>query len=214
MKNIKGYWLPDSDLYFSRILLETGSFEADRLDIALKYVTQYRLALDIGAHIGLRSRELSPRFSAVYAFEPNLTTYCCLVENISFLGNITAFNVALGAKEGEVAMMESTTRPGNSGSYFCTAGTGTRLRTLDSFGFKAVDFIKIDVEGFELFVLQGGEHTIRESHPVLLLEQKRFTDHTGRLTNAIDHRAAGQLLETWGATKVETIKNDVVYAWT
>ena len=44
------------------------------------------------------------------------------------------------------------------------------LRTLDSFGFADIGFIKIDVEGHESDVLQGARLTLQDSRPALLIE--------------------------------------------
>ena len=211
MKNINGWFLPESDSYFSKILSESGSFEPGRLDLALQFVKNFRVALDIGGHVGLRSRELAPRFVSVITFEPALANYQCLVENTSFMGNIMLHNVALGDRATEVAMMESTTRQGNSGSMFVTRGTGTDMRTLDSFSISGVDFCKIDVEGLEALVLKGGETTIRRDRPVILLEQKNFRDREGRMD--VDYKEAATILESWGAKCVERINNDLVYTW-
>ena len=46
------------------------------------------------------------------------------------------------------------------------------VRTLDSFDLKDIDYMKIDVEGFELPVLQGAVKTIRESKPFIHVEMK------------------------------------------
>ena len=48
------------------------------------------------------------------------------------------------------------------------------VRTLDSFGFEDVGFIKIDVEGFEREVLMGGIQTILKSKPILYIEDDRI----------------------------------------
>ena len=45
-----------------------------------------------------------------------------------------------------------------------------KTKTLDSYEFTQVDFIKIDVESFELKVLQGAENTIRKHKPVMYIE--------------------------------------------
>ena len=45
-----------------------------------------------------------------------------------------------------------------------------RLATLDSYGFKRVGFIKIDVEGSEMEVLAGARETIRTNRPAMLIE--------------------------------------------
>ena len=44
------------------------------------------------------------------------------------------------------------------------------VRTLDSFAFEKVGFIKIDVEGHEAQVIEGARSTINASHPALLVE--------------------------------------------
>jgi len=54
------------------------------------------------------------------------------------------------------------------------------LRTLDSFDFKDVSFVKIDVEGSELEVLEGGRRTISRDRPHLLVELLAGT-HDGPL---------------------------------
>ena len=47
-----------------------------------------------------------------------------------------------------------------------------KKKTIDSFQLKDIDYIKIDVEGFELPVLQGAVKTIRESKPFIHVEMK------------------------------------------
>jgi ribulose 1,5-bisphosphate carboxylase large subunit-like protein len=46
------------------------------------------------------------------------------------------------------------------------------MRMLDSYGLSAVDFIKLDCEGYELFALRGAEETIKRWMPVITVEQK------------------------------------------
>ena len=47
----------------------------------------------------------------------------------------------------------------------------TIIKTLDSFNFQNVDFIKIDVQGFELEVLKGGYKTLKENNPIICIEE-------------------------------------------
>ena len=211
MKQVRGIFLPDGDTYFAKIIERDGNFEAGRLDCAFRYISSYCIAVDVGAHVGLRSQELAPRFSAVYAFEPHPETFACLQKNIGDYANVISLNYALGDEEKEVGIRESTTRSGNSGSFFCTEGSGIEMRTLDSFGLKHLGFLKIDVEGLEALVIQGGQETIQRDHPVIFLEQKNFKDREGRAE--IDYRKAGQILESWGARCVDQVRNDKVYVW-
>ena len=45
-----------------------------------------------------------------------------------------------------------------------------KTKTLDSFNLSGIDFIKIDVEGYELHVLSGGRETIAKNKPKLYIE--------------------------------------------
>ena len=61
---------------------------------------------------------------------------------------------------------------------FCGLGIGTgglnvTVKTLDSFNYENVGLIKLDVEGFEEFVLRGGEETIGRCKPIIYLEADR-----------------------------------------
>ena len=50
------------------------------------------------------------------------------------------------------------------------------LTTLDRFNFQSVDWIKIDVEGFENAVLEGSRDTIQRNRPWLLIEDNGQQD--------------------------------------
>jgi hypothetical protein len=60
---------------------------------------------------------------------------------------------------------------GNEGATSVGAG-GDRaeLRTIDSFGFKNVSLLKIDVESFEDYLLEGAQLTIARYKPVIIIE--------------------------------------------
>jgi hypothetical protein len=69
------------------------------------------------------------------------------------------------------------------------------MHTLDSFSFENVDLIKIDTEGFEVFVLRGAEQTIKQWKPVIVVEQKR--DHSSSHFG-VPALSAVKLLREWG----------------
>lgn len=55
--------------------------------------------------------------------------------------------------------------------------TLVQVRTLDSFNFSNVDFIKIDVEGHEQSVIKGGRQTLKTEKPAILIEiEQRHLD--------------------------------------
>jgi CO dehydrogenase/acetyl-CoA synthase delta subunit len=47
-----------------------------------------------------------------------------------------------------------------------------QLYTIDEFNFSDIDYIKIDVDGYELNVLQGAVNTIKKYNPLLVVEQE------------------------------------------
>lgn len=71
-----------------------------------------------------------------------------------------------------------------------------KTETLDGLGLKDVELIKLDIEGGELLALCGGEKTIREQHPALILEaQNKNTRMFGYKVEELF-----ELLEKWGYT--------------
>jgi FkbM family methyltransferase len=99
-------------------------------------------------------------------------------------GKIYTYNVALGPVPGTVEMHikknDGHNRVANDG-YKTIHGKSVKVNTgyqrvqvpqntLDSYNFTDVDIIKIDVEGYELQVLDGAVNTIAQSRPIVQLE--------------------------------------------
>ena len=105
-------------------------------------------------------------------------------------------------------MQDDPRRPGNTGARFLGEGGETQIITLDGVGIRDLDFLKLDVEGYELFALQGAERTVRHCRPVIVMEVKAFGGRFG-----VPTEAAHELLLSWGARCVERMKNDRVYTW-
>ena len=111
------------------------------------------------------------------AFEPNLTLHAELRAQAV---NTTIYPYALSdhcfmtelripARDGRVQAGSATIEPANQ---FDSTAQSERIeaRTLDSFELQDVGFIKVDVEGHELALLQGGRRTLEQSRPRLLIE--------------------------------------------
>src|SRR5205807_1377063 len=138
-------------------------------------------AIDIGANEGLYSYALAKLFDRVEAFEPNETASADLRDYDC--PKIYLHRVALSRSEGEgtlhVPVLEGVVSSGWGSLERETLPPSesvttqiVRTRTLDSYGFENVVFIKIDVEGHELSVLEGATETIARSRPIMLLETK------------------------------------------
>ena len=199
--------LPAADTYFAPRLTDEG-FEIEKLKAALKHVKQFRCAVDGGAHIGTWTRELARHFVRVIAFEPAFDSYTCLIANCGKLANVDFPCAALGDTYGRGAMRDDATRPGNTGARYLGPGEEVGIVPLDEFELRDLDFLKLDLEGYELHALIGAAHTLRSCRPVVLIEEKYFGGRYG-----VKEGAALRLLESWGAREVERLKNDRVYSW-
>jgi len=201
--------LPPTDTYFGPALAKTPEgFELDHLEFALQYCQRFRFAIDGGAHVGTWSVALAKRFKQVVAFEPAADTYACLVENTAAYPNIRTVRAALGSIDGVCFVHDDATRKGNTGSRMVVEDpTGTvPLVRLDSVKFDEVDFLKLDLEGYEGEALKGAKQLLFDCAPVVMVECKQFSPprHGGPEQTV-------QLLANFGYSEVGGIRNDRVF---
>jgi FkbM family methyltransferase len=135
------------------------------------------VAVDVGANIGYLAMYLRRRIGdsgQLYCFEPEPANFAELEANLrrNHLSNCYPIQMAVGAKEGTV-----TFSPGLNG-YVAPEGVPgipVPIIPLDQFieqrRLARVDFVKIDVEGFETDVLNGMAATLaRPDKPILYVE--------------------------------------------
>jgi len=148
---------------------------------------EMRSCLDVGANIGLSAlllSEIAP-LAQIHAFEPSPNTFEYLRKNIDTnLGAqaISLYKSAVGRENGQTQFVEDA----NTGASSHIAANGVGLEVpiimIDSFvensNFDAVDFIKIDVEGFETDVLSGARYTIFRFRPIVFLEFNEYAIKT------------------------------------
>jgi FkbM family methyltransferase len=146
-------------------LEDAGHGQLPQREAALAYVKRWRVCLDIGSNIGQWTRPLAKRFTSVICFEPNPNFRQC------FNRNITETNVVLwpyGLSDREHRAQQ------DFNSTILNQGEGDiKCRTLDSFGLTNVDFVKIDVDGFEVPLLEGARDTLTRNTAVINIEMKR-----------------------------------------
>lgn len=214
MKLLGGNWFPDHEVHMgewmkhpkNRIVIDGKQTYQHRKQLAaFGWVKRWRNAIDVGGHVGLWSRHMAQRFEHVYTFEPVAEHRECFVRNCT-AKNVTLHGMALGAVPGRVAMWSE---PGSSGNTQVRGDGEIEMRTLDSFGFQDVDFIKIDCEGYELYVLQGAVELLKRCKPVLIVEQKpRVIGNFG-----FKSPEAVAFLESMGATVHQHISGDYMMGW-
>jgi FkbM family methyltransferase len=163
----------DNDM-IKRTIMRNEVWDWYLVELFPKYVKPDSIVIDAGAHIGFHTVSFAKLVGAkgrVYAFEPQRKLYRELVFNLRLNGidNVVPLRYALGQTAGVIEMDRAVV--GNEGATQ-VGGGGDRaeLRTLDSFGLRNVSLIKIDVESYEDFVLEGARLTIARSRPVILIE--------------------------------------------
>jgi FkbM family methyltransferase len=169
---------PPSAYYRRRIAAEARAGEPE-LAVLAKLTRRGGTAVDVGANQGFFAYALSELADRVVAFEPN-PDYA-LFARVMLRGRAEVHRLALADRPGRAAFRVPIDHDGMvlhlAGSLKGTHGQFPRertyqvdVRTLDSFRLTDVRFIKVDVEGSEREVLDGGTATIARDRPLLLLE--------------------------------------------
>ena len=153
------------------------------------------IAIDIGANYGLYSYALSKLYRQVVAFEPNRKAVAPLAawNSSRIILQHCALSSAAGRSTLYIPVKRGVEMTGwasldmdNCPEAESVEELEVEIRTLDSFGFADVGFIKVDAEGHELDVLKGAERTIKSSLPHLLIEIRKKAAEVH------------ELLRTWG----------------
>ena len=165
MPNENSFWVLYGQHTEPTYLEDAGNGQQAQRDASLKYVKQWRVCLDIGSNIGQWTRPLAKRFESVVCFEPNPNFRQCFEKNIQEK-NVLLWPYGLSDKEHKAKQdFNSTVLHEEDGDIDC--------RTLDSFVLTNVDFVKIDVDGFEIPLLNGAKETLSKNDPVINIEMKR-----------------------------------------
>ncbi len=155
-----------------QLLYLMGQRMIEEQSLVARYVKPNMRVVDVGANIGyylLLLEHLIGKNGHAICIEPNPVNLPELQKNIEInqFNNVILHEVALGATTGE-----AFSRTGINGGITNDAEQGERvtIEPLDKLVQEQIDFIKIDVDGYEAKVLEGCEKTLHRDHPVLLLE--------------------------------------------
>ena len=188
MKKIKSYYIPKEDKSYEIYFSKFDHYQEAQRNRALTQVNKWNLAIDIGANIGLWSRDLTSFFDKTICFEPNKNCIKCLKKNIT-IEKAIIYNYALGSKNEEKELFTPINSGGSSFINKTVIGynsdrskiygkwpNGTnqqsvKVKKLDDFKFIKVDFIKIDVQSYEYEVLKGARKTLELNSPILCIEE-------------------------------------------
>lgn len=221
MKQALGWFFPDGEEHLPQWMLQARQmrdgvhqYQFSKYQAALGFCRRRQLAVDVGGHVGQWSANMARDFARVEAFEPVPAYAECWRANLAGVGNAVLHPVALGAAPGRVCLRCGT--PGSHGDTFvapreaANAAVDVEQCRLDDIELGApIDFLKIDCEGYEFYVLEGGERTIRRDRPCVIVEQK--PGHAKKY--GIGETAAVELLQSWGARRRAAISGDYILTW-
>ena len=147
--------------------------------------------LDIGSNVGFFTEAIIKNFKykSIHLFEPSKIYLEHSKQLLSHYDNIYFNNYGLSNKEEEKILYKSTSSnlgwntflikdPNQPDSFINNMDKeNCMLKILDNYEIDNVDFIKIDVEGFENKVLEGGMKLIEKYKPYILIEVGWGTNH-------------------------------------
>lgn len=161
---------------------------------------------DIGANIGFYSLALSNSVNQVHSFEPGIFQHASLATNleINSVKNVSIHNFALGSFDNANNNFEgSTVWSGSQNSTFNT-------KNFDNWCKKNIEpnkssLIKIDVDGFESFVLEGMQSFIKDNCEIMLEFRPSRVDQLGGNSKLVE-----QIIYDSGFSIFEIRNNDNV----
>ena len=188
--NPSGWYIPDEsepDPVSSQ--RDEGEAQIER---AIMHIPRRGFVVQAGGRVGLWPRILAKHFRKVLTLEPDPVNYACLEANVLNDRNVIAVQAALGERRRYAYL---ATSPLSTGEHYIVvppiAGprlTRVAMTTIDDLALEhsePIDAIFLDVEGFELNVLEGARGVLEGARPTLILEENacchRYGHHRGDL---------------------------------
>lgn len=169
------------------------------------YVPGRTAAVQAGGNLGMFAAALADQFEAVYTFEPDALLFPMMVANAP-AENIIRFQAALGSDRNLIGTRRTTDTQTHSGvTHVHGRGIIPTMR-LDDLALPVVDLLYLDIEGFELFALDGACETIERCRPVVVTEINDCCERYGYTEADVIG-----LMTTHGYRLAETMHHDRIF---
>lgn len=157
-------------------------FEEEVIDLAKRFIQPGTFVLDVGANFGQMSIAFSKMVGSagrVYSFEAQKLVFSVLQKNLTAnnCSNVTPFFNAVYDKHGETFVFPepdfSITKTYGSFGLDPNKKKGEPVvsLTIDNLNItEKISFIKIDIQGSDIFALRGAKQTILKHKPPILFE--------------------------------------------
>lgn len=202
------YGWPWSSLRGSDSQLKWNRRDLPNLDRVVARVPQRRVAVQAGGNLGLFPKRLAMGFDVVYTFEPAAALFPILLANAPE-PNIVRLQAALGYHRALVGTSQ-TRRDGKPDAHegithIAGPGPVPTLR-LDDLALPVCDLLQLDLEGWELYALQGAAATLTRCRPVLCVEVNKNLGFVG-----VPEDTVRRFIADHGYRFVERLEADEVY---
>jgi FkbM family methyltransferase len=172
--------------------LTLGLYERPELKFVSHIFREGMIIVDIGANVGLYTAiamHRTKKQGRIIALEPHPESYRLLAQTIEANAvllplnerpEVNILNVAASASEGEAHLYTNPENKGDNRLYSSnltpeSTALSIRTRTVDSvlreYKISAIDFLKVDVQGFEFEVIKGARETLRVSPNAIILSE-------------------------------------------
>lgn len=177
------YWVEEGDtLYIER--LKQGQYQRTNWHFAQTLVDTWTRAIDVGSNNACNAIHYAKRFTHVECFEPTPLAQQLWTNTVrdNQVANVVLHPVGVGEKQYTTEILTHDRNGGHNHlahydknakadpSRSSRVRVPVEVKTLDSFNFCDVGFVKVDVEGYEKFVLEGAQQLISQSRPTIQLE--------------------------------------------
>ena len=163
--NEHGLWWPEADTKHGKAY-DFIKRNAPDLETGMRYCKNTTVALQAGGHVGVFPNYLSGVFNLVYTFEPDPDLFEALRRNAK--SNVVPIPRALAAAEGTLKFI--TRSCSGRGHVHPDGPLEVVATTIDAMCLKALDFLHLDVERYEMEVIKGALRTLREHSPIIQME--------------------------------------------
>jgi FkbM family methyltransferase len=186
-------------------LNDNTMWEAESIEFFFKDIPKDKSVniVDVGAQSGLYS--LFAKYlpmATFYSFEPFKKTFDLLNDNIALnnITNVKTHNIGFSCKKEHIILNTCVSHNGlhtignNPLRFNDICKIEIEVDTIDNLFYEKnipVDYIKIDTEGWEFFILKGAEKTIKKYKPIIQIEWNEINMHQcnvdiNELSNYID----------------------------
>jgi FkbM family methyltransferase len=167
----------------------------------LENCSGFHTVVQAGGGCGMYPRLLAQMFEKVYTFEPDAYNFYCLANNCKEK-KIYKYNAALSDRHRTITLAApDVTNRGtgtiNPGSHEMINSGPTPALMIDDFEYEKLDFIYLDIEGYESYALKGAKNSINKHTPLIACESV--------------HNGGMSILENWGYIAIERVGFDTFF---